>query len=460
MKPIISHKILPTKQIVFLTGILVTLGVSAPVLAASSENQMRFIQVEASTKEARSSIANQGVSIEAVRSDSIWGFATQKEIKALQRDGFKVLGNFDLATARGGHETGFDLAPTAFPPADSRFHTYQQTIDALKELQSKNSDMTQVQSIGKTIENRDIWAIHLNTNADALKTGVSSKPGIIFMGNHHAREHLSLEIPLMLAQHLLANRRDAKISALLETRDIWIIPMVNPDGAEYDTARGRYAMWRKNRKNNGDGSFGVDLNRNYGYQWGTGGSDTDTSSDVYMGTTPFSEPETLAIKNFVDSHLNAKILLSFHTFSELILYPWGHTYDRISNSADLAAYEKMAKTMSAWNHYTPEQSSELYIASGDTTDWAYGAHGIFSFTFELSPRSMWEGGFYPGAGVIDRVFNDNIQPCLYLIGLADNPLRAAEGSAPSDGLSSYVQPQGPSDAFFWQPTLENFTSPR
>ena len=84
----------------------------------------------------------------------------------------------------------------------------------------------------------------------------------------------------------------------------------------------------------------------------------------------------------------------------------------------------MANAMAAWNKYKPEQSSDLYITSGDTTDWSYGEKGIFSFTFELSPKSMGAGGFYPGEGAIQPTFNANLKPCLYLIDLADDPYRA------------------------------------
>ena len=89
----------------------------------------------------------------------------------------------------------------------------------------------------------------------------------------------------------------------------------------------------------------------------------------------------------------------------------------------------MAETMANWNHYKPEQSSSLYITSGDTTDWAYGTLGIFAFTFELTPKGMMGGGFYPGANVIDSTFNANLNPALYLIDLADNPYRAIDQGA-------------------------------
>jgi carboxypeptidase T len=397
---------------------------------------MRFVQIAAKTREQRSAIANLGVSLEAFRSDSVWGFATPQALTRLRDGGFRVLGDFDAQVARGGHE-GLD-----FPPNDSRFHNYAEALAMLKSLNSRNADITRLQSIGKSTEGRDIWALHINTSPDALLAGRSAKPGAIFMGAHHAREHLSVEVPLMLAEHLLSNREDARIGALLDSRDLWIIPMVNPDGAEWDISTGRYKMWRKNRRNNGDGTFGVDLNRNYGFKWGTGGSDKDTSSDVYMGPEPFSEPESKAIRDFVEAHLNAKVLLTFHTFSELILYPWGHTYDGIGSARDLQTFEKMARTMAEWNRYKPQQSSDLYIASGDTTDWAYGEHQIFAFTFELSPKSMWDGGFYPGQGVIDRVFNDNLRPCLYLIDVADDPYKVL-GNQPTGWLKNYVEPSVP-----------------
>jgi len=429
-----------------LTGLsLILIGLSE---RNSSADELRFIQVEAKTKEERSAIANLGMSIEAVRSDSVWGFARENQIKRLLETDHKILGDFDFKTGRGGHENLF-----GFPPDDARFHTYDQLLTALKELNSRNADITSLQSIGKSLEGRDIWALHINTEAEAIKTGTSNRPGAIFMGNHHAREHLSLEIPLMLAQYLLSHRREPGISKLLDTRDIWIIPMVNPDGAEFDTSEGKYHWWRKNRRDNKDGTFGVDLNRNYGFKWGTGGSDNDTSSDVYMGQSPFSEPETQAIRDFVKSQVNAKVLLTFHTFSELILYPWGHTYSGIGNSKDLAAFDKMAKTMAGWNHYKPQQSSQLYIASGDTTDWAYGELGIFAFTFELSPSSMWGGGFYPGAKVIDKVFQDNLQPCLYLMDMAGDPHKVLDGQ-PTGWLKNYVEPRVP-EAFMWQPGIKS-----
>ncbi|MFN8790790.1 MAG: M14 family metallopeptidase [Bdellovibrionales bacterium] len=248
------------------------------------------------------------------------------------------------------------------------------------------------------------------------------------MGGHHAREHLSVETPLRLTEWILDQyqKGDSRIVELLQNREIHIWPAVNPDGLEYDISGNDYKMWRKNRTRNSDGTFGVDLNRNYSFKWGTGGSSSNPRSDTYKGPTPFSEPETQAVKKYVESMKSLKVLLSFHTFSELILYPWGHTRSAVDKSQDRLVYTKMAEKMASWNNYKPMQASELYIASGDTTDWAYGERGIFSFTFELDPSEQWNGGFYPGDEIIQNVVDKNKEPFLYLIDYADNPYRVLE----------------------------------
>jgi carboxypeptidase T len=398
---------------------LITLLIAAASIntfAHEIQTNQRFINVLAADKYQRSELANMGLVIEATKSDSVWGFADPDTLAKIENSKFKILMNSEKEMARGGHDNLF-----GFPVKDAKFHDYAELTDELTKVVKANPDMTRMHVIGKSLEGRDIMAININTSKDALERGSSGKPGIIFLGNHHAREHLSAEVPLMLIQWLMNNKSNGDVRAMLEARDIWIVPMVNPDGVEYDISTGSYKMWRKNRRKNPDNTMGVDLNRNYGFMWGTGGSSTSGSSDVFMGPEAFSEPETKTVRDFVANHLNAKVLLSFHTFSELILYPWGHKYDTISNERDLKVHETMAKTMAQWNHYTPEQSSALYIASGDTTDWSYGTYGIFSFTFELSPKSQWDGGFYPGASVIDRVFQDNLKPCLYLIDKAGDP---------------------------------------
>lgn len=383
--------------------------------AAENLDEMQWVAVRAKDSAARSAIVNQGVSIESQLDGISYGFGTLRMIKGLEKKGFEVLSYFPKSEFR----------VSDFPPEDAQFHNYAEMNDELDSLERKNPRLVHSFTIGKTIEGKFIRGIRLNPNAtDGLTP--SGLPGMLLIGAHHAREHLSVEVPLLFARHLVDNYdKDPSIRALLEKRDFFVIPMLNVDGAEYDIASGSYQMWRKNRAQPQARCAGTDLNRNYGYKWGTGGSSNDPCSDIYMGPKAFSEPETVAVKNFVESHPNLKVLLTVHTYSELILYPWGYTNSPIDNAADHNTFKKMAETMATWNGYTPEQSSDLYITSGDTTDWAYGTLGIFAFTFELSPKNQWGGGgFYPGAGAIQSTFQANVKPILYMLDLADNPHRA------------------------------------
>ena len=131
------------------------LSLAHPVQAQTTSN-MRFIQIAAKDKFQRSAIADLGVSIEGVRTDSVWGFANARSIKSLKESGFKILGDFDYQVGRGGHESD-----TAFPPEDSKFHDYVQVESTLKQLAAKNADIAKVSSIGKTLEGREMWAIRL-----------------------------------------------------------------------------------------------------------------------------------------------------------------------------------------------------------------------------------------------------------------------------------------------------------
>lgn len=380
--------------------------------AKSIDTNTYWMKIPATTKEERTRIANTGVSIEIVGEDYVIATGNIEERNQIAKMGLLEV-DFPLVDAMD------------FPEQDAAFHNYAEMLEKLQNLHNSNKEITSLTSIGKTVEGRDIWAFRISgqlQNAENL-------PASVFMGGHHAREHLSIELPIYYVEYLLQeyNAGNARIRSLVDNRDIHFIPMVNPDGAEFDISTGRYKSWRKNRSANSNGTFGVDLNRNYGFGWGGAGASTNPGSDTYRGTSAFSENESLAIKNYVEAHTNITILLSFHTFSELILYPWGHVYESIGNTRDKMVHEEMAKTMARWNGYTPQKSSDLYIASGDTTDWSYGEHRIISFTFELDPKDNWRGGgFYPGAGVIPAVQRKNLEPVLYLIDHSANPYRVID----------------------------------
>jgi carboxypeptidase T len=176
---------------------------------------------------------------------------------------------------------------------------------------------------------------------------------------------------------------------------------VNSDGHEFSRTP-ETRLWHKNRRPNADGSIGVDPNRNYGYMWGTLNINTSShvpSDDTYVGPRAFSEPETRAVRNLVAKELFRGVI-TYHSYSQLILYPWGYTSQPIPDASDLATMTKLAERMQELirgvhgTTYTPQQSSQLYPTAGDTTDWTYGEYGIPSFTIELRPDLRTAGSSF------------------------------------------------------------------
>ena len=255
---------------------------------------------------------------------------------------------------------------------------------------------------------------------------------MLFSCGQHAREHLTIEMCLYLVNELTSRyATDSRIRGLVDSREIWVVTNVNPDGSEYDIATGSYRSWRKNRQpNSGSAYVGTDLNRNWQYQWGCcGGSSGSTSSSTYRGPSPFSAPETRRIRDFVGSRVVGGVQqiragIDFHTYSELVLWPYGYTRADTApglNADQQATLATLGRNMAATNGYTPEQSSDLYIADGTINDWLWGVHRIFSYTFEMYPRSSSGGGFYPPDEVIGRETSRNRAAVLQLLDAADCP---------------------------------------
>ena len=189
--------------------------------------------------------------------------------------------------------------------------------------------------------------------------------------------------------------------------------MINPDGHEY--SRTEYRLWRKNRRKNTDGSWGVDLNRNYGYMWGTLDNDYTShtqSDDTYIGPRAFSEPETRAIRDLIGQEMFSGVI-SYHSYSQEILYPWGYTRKPIRDHRDWTLMSNLAKRMHMaiesvhGENYDPKQSSQFYPTAGGASDWIYGIYGIPAFTIELRPAERWQGGFRLPANQILPTYEEN-----------------------------------------------------
>jgi hypothetical protein len=295
------------------------------------------------------------------------------------------------------------------------FHSYPELERDLMSLADAYPDLAQVIDLGDSLEQRNIYALRISDNVGLQENEAS----VIFLGCHHAREWISVEVPYMLGKYLVENySHDAEVRRLVDNCDIWIVPLVNPDGLEYSIHFYRY--WRKNMRDNGDGTYGVDLNRNYGYKWSWDnlGSSPNSASEVYRGPQAFSEPEIQAVRDlFLEKNFQA--LVSYHNYSQVILYPWGYTAEA-SDKEDLLFEigDRMSQLMEPVNgrYYAAERAGAgFYLTNGDTTDWSFGVYGTPSFTIELPPDSRITGEFFNAESDILPIFQENLPAALYLI---------------------------------------------
>lgn len=319
-------------------------------------------------------------------------------------------------------------AASAMDPTLGLYHSYDEMVAALQSLASTYPSLCSLQSIGQSVEGRDIWVLRIEGNGAPART--ASKPHVFYGGCLHARELMSVEIPLRFAQHLLDNyASDPALAQLVDSRVSWVAPMLNPDGhvyVEQNNSGDWWTWWRKNRRDNGDGSFGVDLNRNFSFEWGydnTGSSPT-TSSLVYRGPAPFSEPETVALRDFLVANPPA-LSFSYHSYGELLLYPWGYVR---GYTVDHELFFELGEELTATNGYYAGNAAmgAIYTVNGDSDDWAYGelSGGKPSFPmFTPELNSQAQGGFGPPDTLIQPTVDLLLPMNLALLELADEPRR-------------------------------------
>lgn len=325
------------------------------------------------------------------------------------------------------------LAAPALDENLGDYHTYAEMAAALQDMQTNYPALASFDSIGTSIEGRSLYVLKISDNVIVDE----EEPEVLYMGCHHARELMSVDIPLRFAQYLLDNYGILpEVTALVDAREIFFVPMVNPDGHYYVQQNhtdwwGNW--WRKNRRDNGDGSYGVDLNRNYGYQWGYDdtGSSPVPSNPVYRGSSPFSEPETQAVRDFAISR-NFELWFSYHSYGELLLYPWGY----ISGyTPDHALFYALGDTLTSSNGYFDGNTAmgAIYPTNGDSDDWGYGEdtakNVIFAFTPEVNTYE--EGGFGPPDTMIVPTFNKLLPMNMLLLELADTPQRVLPPLVPA-----------------------------
>lgn len=306
------------------------------------------------------------------------------------------------------------------------FPTLDEALAFMDSLHQAYPDIATARvSIGYSIESRAIWMMKISDNPGEDE----DEPEFFINALIHAREPMGLEATLRFMAYLCSNYgTDPEITDLVDSREFYFVPVVNPDGYEYNRqiAPNGGGMWRKNRNPTG----AVDLNRNWGYMWGYDdyGSSPDPDDETYRGMAPFSEPETSTLRQFINSR-NFNLIMNFHAHGDLMLYPWGY-YNGYTPDNDI--FHAISDSACAQNDYEIGTPWELlYNTNGDATDWQYGEQiekpKIFGFVIEIG--SSYDG-FWPEPSRIPELWNDLLPALMYLSRVADNPYIAAPPRAP------------------------------
>jgi hypothetical protein len=269
-------------------------------------------------------------------------------------------------------------------PSIGGYHSFQSLKDDMDKLVVDNAGFVSSFVLGTTYGQLPILGVRLEAQQ-------SSKKRVLFIGGHHACERISVEVVYLLAKHLIDARRTGVSPVYLKEMEILFVPLLNPDGHVYATSANW--NWRKNRSPQSE-TFGVDLNRNYSVGFGTGeGSNVPELWD-YRGPSAFSEFETQAVAKLFDkTDQPIHALITYHSFSQYILYPWGsRAYGGGDARIDglISISNRMAAaSLAAGANYLVGPASKFYseTVGGDLCDWALEKHGSLGLTVELPPQN-------------------------------------------------------------------------
>ncbi|XP_055308556.1 zinc carboxypeptidase-like [Sitodiplosis mosellana] len=275
-------------------------------------------------------------------------------------------------TAYGGH-FGWD-----------RYHDLDVIYAWLDEMLQKYSSVLKNHNYGKSVEGRALRAVKLSKK--------EGNPTIFIESTIHAREWITAATTTYLLNELLTST-DSEMQHLANNFDWVIVPVTNVDGYTFTHSTNR--MWRKNRKAYGK-CIGTDLNRNFDYHHAESGASSNPCADTFAGPKAFSEPETLALSKFVKSIRNIKLYISFHAYSQLLLYPFGNTRQNAPNYSHLDGIAKSATEALSRRFGTKYKygsiANAIYVASGSSIDWAYATQGVkLAYCFEF--RDTGKYGF-------------------------------------------------------------------
>ena len=377
-------------------------------LLSAEDNIYQEIRVFHADPSTLQSLNNLGIPLDHVRKnkdESLDVVVTMEEAHALLEIGipFDVrqhdLTEYFVTRSMPGIERDFPLGSMLGN------YTLLEAIAQMDTLRNMYSDfVSEKDSIGTSIEGRTIWAFKVSDYPSVDE----DEPEVLYTGLTHAREPVSMMNLFFFVRWLCENySSDPTAEFLVNHREMWFVPIINPDGYVYNEtiAPNGGGMHRKNRRPNPDNSNcnngtqqGIDLNRNYSYNWDAddSGSSGNPCSAVYRGASAFSEPETEAISNFILER-QFKNVLHYHTYSNVLIHSWGD--GTFPDEPDLSTLREIGAEMTRENGYAVGTGTETigYGVNGDAVDWTYGTAGLISYTPEVG---SYADNFWPSE---DRV---------------------------------------------------------
>lgn len=403
---------------------LASLGIPLDEGDMTREGTVRMILSE----EELSRISQAGFSYETVTGDYS-AFITERNTRLASliesinheiKDGMLTGGDYPVPQ-------GFELGSMG------GFYTLEEAYREMDSLHNAYPDLVSEKAVFNnttTIEGRPIYYLKISDNPNVNE----DEPRVLYDGLTHAREPIGMQQLFYFMNYLLEHyATDPEIQYLVNNVEMYFIPVMNPDGYHHNQMTNPIGggMWRKNKRNNGDGTYGVDLNRNYGYMWGYDdqGSSPVTSDETYRGNGPFSEPETQIARDFCNDK-DFKLALNYHSHGNVCLYAWSYI---TALTPDSTIFTKYSDLLTRDNTYITGTSGEvLYNTNGDMNDWLYGdvtQHPLtISFTPEIGGSS---DGFWPLATRIIPLSQENMLANLLLAHLS---YRYAEVRDESDAI--------------------------
>ena len=353
----VGHRIL----VLFLLGAAI-----APQSAlAYPRDDAAVVEVEVLSRADIDRLNELGMDIMTVRDGTAEIAAVPSEVDVLWANGFRPVVVLDRMRDAVG---SLDL------PDRGEYHSYEEITSDLAGWADAYPDITELVSMGQSVQGRELWALKITDNPDVEE----SEPEIQWIGGHHGNETISIEVPYYMADHLLANYGpDPDVTWLVDEREIWIVPMLNPDG---HTAGSRY------------NAQGIDLNRDY------------LCPNGINAATAFSAPETRALRDF-NVGMNPVTSLTFHSGAVYVNYLWDYTSVPTPEEPMIIT---LSNTYASYSGYTVINGYDWYVVYGSCQDWCYDTRGEIDWTIELSFTKD------PPSSKIDSIFEENRDAMLYL----------------------------------------------